>query len=83
MLVSETNLSATALMLLYPNDLFGIDVDIFFLDVGYLDQNAHMILPVVQCIYLRLGERSYAAGFSRLAERCSLMSVAAAYHSLV
>jgi hypothetical protein len=42
-------------MLLDPNNLFGINVDIFFFDVGYLDQNAHMILPVVSVFTFVLG----------------------------
>jgi hypothetical protein len=44
--IREANLSAAALMLLDPNDLCGIDVDIFFVVVGHPDQNAHVILPV-------------------------------------
>jgi hypothetical protein len=46
MFVRETNLSAAALMMLDPNDLCGIDVDVFFIVVGHLDQNAHVTLPV-------------------------------------
>jgi hypothetical protein len=46
MFVREANLSAAALMMLDPNDLCGINVDIFFVVVRHLDQNAHVILPV-------------------------------------
>jgi hypothetical protein len=45
MFIRKPNLGATTLMLLDPNNLFGIDVHILFLDVGYFNQNAHESLP--------------------------------------
>ena len=48
MFIRETNLSTATVVLLYPNDLFGINVDVLFIGVGYLNQKAHMILPVLK-----------------------------------
>jgi hypothetical protein len=42
MLVRKANLGPAGVMLLDPNDLFGVDVDVFLLDVRYLNQNAHV-----------------------------------------
>jgi len=67
MFVSEANFGAATLMLLYPNNLFGIDVDVFFVVVGYLHQNAHMILPVVNV--LSLSTKRLSASGTNLLEK--------------
>lgn len=46
MFIGEADFGAAGLMLLNPDNLFGVDVHVFLLDIRDFDQVAHTILHI-------------------------------------